>query len=227
MYIYGKNVVKEALENDLKVKRCFMLRDFSDKAITNLLSNKKVETRIGDKRKLDELTRRGSHQGIVLEVEDYKYKDISVIEDGLVVMLDHIEDPHNFGAIIRTCEAAGVKNIIIPKDRSVSVNGTVTKVSAGTVNSVNIIQVTNLVNTIKELKKKGFWCVGTDMIGDNYNNIDYKGNTIIVIGNEGKGLSRLVLENCDFVASIPMNGTVNSLNASVAAGIVIFEAIRK
>jgi len=142
------------------------------------------------------------------------------------VMLDHLEDPHNFGAIIRTCEAAGVKSIIIPKDRSVRVNATVTKVSVGTIENVNIAMVSNLVNTLKELKDKGYWVIGTDMDGTDYKDIDYSGKIVIVIGSEGKGLSRLVEENCDFIASIPMKGTVNSLNASVAAALVIYEAVR-
>ena len=138
-----------------------------------------------------------------------------------------MEDPHNLGAIIRTCEAAGVNGIIIPKDRSVEVNSTVIKVSAGAIENMNICMVTNLNQTIKELKAKGFWIVGTDMKGENYTKIDYNGKTAIVIGNEGSGMSKLIEENCDFVATIPMKGKINSLNASVAAGIVIFEAMRQ
>ena len=147
--------------------------------------------------------------------------------NGFIVMLDHLEDPHNFGAIIRTCEAAGVDGIIIPKDRSVDVNGTVMKTSVGTLDNMKIVSVTNLVNTIEYLKKKGYWVTSTDMEGTCYNKIDYKGSCLIVIGSEGNGVSRLVKENSDFVASIPMKGKVNSLNASVAAGIVIFEAARQ
>jgi 23S rRNA (guanosine2251-2'-O)-methyltransferase len=151
---------------------------------------------------------------------------LEVIMD-LLSYLDHIEDPHNFGAIIRTAEAAGVDAIIIPKDRSVDVNSTVMKTSAGALENMKVVQVTNLTNTIKELKQKGYWFVATDMEGTDYDKVDYKGNIAIVIGNEGSGISRLVKENCDFVATIPMTGSINSLNASVAAGIILFEALKQ
>ena len=181
-----------------------------------------------EKRDLDKFVD-GNHQGIILEIEDYKYCDVDeLIEDNnIIVMLDHLEDPHNLGAIIRTCEAAGVSGIIIPKDRSVSVNSTVMKVSAGALELVKIAQVTNLSQTVSYLKKQGYWIVGTDMQGTKYNEIDYSGKTVIVIGNEGKGMSDIITKNCDFIASIPMRGNINSLNASVAAGIIIFEAIKE
>ena len=171
----------------------------------------------------------GLHQGIVLEVEDYKYATLDDIIDGkdnLIVMLDHIEDPHNFGAIIRSCEAAGVNGIIIPNVRSVSVNSTVMKTSVGTAEKMKIVQVTNLNSTIKILKDNGYWIFGTDMVGQDYTKLDYRGKTCIICGNEGDGMSKLVKENCDFIASIPMKGEVNSLNASVATAIIIFEAIK-
>ena len=164
-----------------------------------------------------------------MSVPDYEYcqlDDLIVKEDPLLVILDHVEDPHNLGAIIRTCEAAGVDGIILPKNRSVEVNATVMKTSAGALEYVKIAQVTNIAQTMKELKRKGFWIVGTDMDGMNYSDIDYKGKMALVIGNEGKGMSRIVKENCDFIASIPMIGKINSLNASVAAGIMIYEAVR-
>jgi len=142
----------------------------------------------------------------------------------LIVLLDHLEDPHNLGAIIRTCEAAGIKGIIIPKDRSVSVNSTVMKVSVGALENVSIAQVTNIGRTIRELKKKGFWIIGTDLDGTNFEEMDYQGKIALVIGNEGKGLSKLVKSECDFIAKIPMFGKINSLNASVAAGIIIYKA---
>ena len=169
------------------------------------------------------------HQGIILKVEDYKYASLDDIikEDALIVILDHLEDPHNFGAIIRTCEAAGVDGIIIPFDRQVEVNPTVIKTSVGTTENMKIVRVTNLVNTIKLLKDKGFWIFGTDMDGTDYKSLDYKGKTAIICGNEGSGMSRLVKDNCDFIASIKMRGKVNSLNASVATGIIIFEAIKQ
>ena len=137
-------------------------------------------------------------------------------------MLDSIEDPHNFGAIIRTCECAGVNYIIIPKNRSVSVNSTVYKTSAGALSKVKIVEVTNLNNTISKLKSLGYWIYGADMNGKDYKTIDFSGKTCLVIGNEGHGLKKLVSDSCDEIVSIPMKGKLNSLNASVAAGILIF-----
>ena len=146
----------------------------------------------------------------------------------VVVILDHIEDPHNFGAIIRTCEAAGIKSIIIPSDRQVQVNATVMKTSAGTLESVNIIRVVNINNAIEELQKNGFWVVGTSLSdrSQDYRQIDYSGKIALVVGNEGNGISDLVSKKCDFIAKIPMYGTTNSLNVSVATGIMIYEIIR-
>ena len=138
-------------------------------------------------------------------------------------MLDHLEDPHNFGAIIRTCAAAGVTSIIIPKDRSVKVTDVVIKTSVGTINYVKIIMVNNLVDAIKRLKKLGYFIYSADMHGDNYRTIDYSGKRVLVIGNEGKGISSLVKENSDFLVTIPINEKVESLNASVAAGILIYQ----
>ena len=180
------------------------------------------------KKEMDRLCS-GVHQGIILDIPDFSYYDFKrfLNEDvANVVILDHIEDPHNFGAIIRTVEAAGITGIIIPKDRSVEVNGTTVKTSAGAVNNVKIAMVTNLAYAMKELKDNGFWIVGTDMEGIDYDKIDYKGNTCIICGNEGNGMSRLVTDNCDFIATIKMLGEVNSLNASVATGIVLFEAVK-
>lgn len=143
-----------------------------------------------------------------------------------MVVLDHLEDPHNLGAIIRTCEAAGITGIIIPKDRSVEVNSTVMKTSAGAVENVKIAQVVNIANVLDELKENGFWVVGTKMESDtDYRDIDYTGKVALVIGNEGNGMSNLVSKKCDYIAKIPMYGKVNSLNASVAAGIMIYEMI--
>ena len=225
MYVFGKNVVCSLLDDGTKIKKAYVYKDFRDREITNSLN---CPIKYVDKEYLDRLVD-GLHQGIVVEIDDYEYYDIDDIikDNGFIVMLDHLEDPHNFGAIIRTCEAAGVDGIIIPKDRSVDVNGTVMKTSVGTLDNMKIVSVTNLVNTMEYLKKKGYWITSTDMEGTDYNKIDYKGSCCIVIGSEGNGVSRLVLENSDFIASIPMKGKVNSLNASVAAGIVIFEAARQ
>lgn len=221
MLVYGKNVLKDIIEHKTKVKKAYVYKNFEDKELINKLNTNVIYK---EKYELDKLVD-GLHQGVVLEIEDYKYYDIDSMGDK-IVMLDHIEDPHNLGAIIRTCEAAGIDSIILPKDRSVLINGTVMKTSAGTLNRVKICQVTNLVNSINYLKKKGYWIIGTDMQGTDYKEIDYSGKIVIIIGNEGKGISKLVEENCDFIASIKMNGEVNSLNASVAAGIIIFESVR-
>lgn len=228
MYICGKNVAKEYLNGNNKIKKIFLNNNFNDNEIIDLIKSKKIKIDYVDKRVLDNKTME-NHQGIILEVDDFEYSNLNILlnkENPLVVMLDHIQDPHNFGAIIRTCEAAGVDAIIIPKDRSVSVNGTVIRTSVGASKHVPIIRVTNLVNTIKELKKEGFWFFGTDMNGTNYSKLDYKGKTCLIIGNEGDGMSKLVKENCDFIASIPMIGKINSLNASVATGIIVYEAVR-
>ena len=219
MYIYGKNVAKDIKQ---KIEKVYVVNNFKEK---QLLNNIKAPIVYVDKTKLDKMVG-GLHQGIVMKIADYEYKDISELNSDIIVILDHLEDPHNLGAIIRTCEAAGITDIIIPKDRSVSINSTVMKTSAGCLDRVNICQVTNLVQSINYLKKKGYWIIGTDMIGTDYKNINYSGKIVIIIGNEGRGMSRIVKESCDFVASIPMKGKVNSLNASVAAAIILFETRR-
>ena len=229
MYIYGKNVALEYLSSNKKIYKAFIQNNFNDFDIINKLNKKNIKYTTLSKIDMDKKVS-GLHQGIILEVEDYKYVDLNDIisdDDSLIVMLDHIEDPHNFGAIIRSCEAAGVDGIIIPNDRSVLVNATVIKTSVGTVEKSKIVKVTNLNNTIKILKDKGYWIYGTDMNGEDYTKLDYKGKTCIICGNEGSGMSKLVRENCDFIASIPMKGEVNSLNASVATAIVLFEAIKQ
>ena len=225
MYIYGKNAVTEALNKE-KIREAFLYKNFTDKDILNKLMVKNIKINYKGKKELDKLVK-GNHQGVILKVDDYQYSSLNeIIESDVIVMLDHLEDPHNFGAIIRTCEAAGVKSIIIPKDRAVKVTSAVIKVSVGAIENVKIAMVNNLVNTIKKLKKEGYWIIGTDMQGTDFKDIDYSGKIVIIIGSEGNGLSRLVAENCDFIVSIPMRGKVNSLNASVAAALVIYEAVR-
>ena len=229
MYIYGKNVVKDSILNKEKINKAIVYENFNDEEILNGLKSLHIPIRYAKKYELDKIVD-GLHQGVIISVPDFEYNSIDEFinkDNSFVVILDHLEDPHNLGAIIRTCEAAGVDGIIIPKDRSVEVNPTVIKVSTGAINNMKIARVTNLVNTIRELKDKGFWIVGTDMNGVRYDQIDYSGKIAIVIGNEGSGMSHLVKENCDFIASIPMLGTTNSLNASVATGIMVYEAVRK
>jgi 23S rRNA (guanosine2251-2'-O)-methyltransferase len=172
----------------------------------------------------------GITQGVALDIEEFKYHDLDELVDdkdaNFVVMLDSVEDPHNFGAIIRTCECAGVNYIIIPKKRSVSVNSTVYKTSAGALNNTKIIEVVNLTNTITKLKDLGYWVYGAEAGSADYKSIDYSGKTCLVIGSEGHGLKQIVASSCDQIISLPMRGKVNSLNASVAAGILIYEILK-
>ena len=201
--------------------------NFDDEMIISLIEKNKLNVQIKSKREIDDLCN-GVHQGIILDIPDYQYKTITdVLDQEVIVLLDHLEDPHNLGAIIRTCEAAGIKAVVIPKDRQVQINSTVMKTSVGTLDNVDIVSVSNLNQTIKVLKDNGFWIVGTALENSqDYRTIDYSGKIALVIGNEGKGISDLVAKNCDFLAKIPMYGETNSLNASVAAGIMIYEIIR-
>jgi len=228
MLVYGRNVAMEYLKKVEKVKKIYLQVGFHDENLILLIEKSKIPVIYRDKRELDQLAN-GVHQGIILDVVDFSYTDYhDFIEsnDSFVIILDHLEDPHNLGAIIRTSEAAGVNGIIIPKDRGVTVNSTVIKTSTGAIDNIPISMVTNLKQTIDDLKKNGFWVVGTDMDNStDYREIDYSGKIALVIGNEGNGMSRVIRESCDFIARIPMYGKVNSLNASVAAGIMIYEVI--
>lgn len=230
MLVYGKNVAEEYLKKNEKVRKIYLQDNFSDENLKFLIEKSKIPVILRRKIELDQLAN-NLHQGIILDVADFSYCDLHDFldkEDCFLVLLDHLEDPHNFGAIIRTSEAAGVDGIVIPKDRSVSVNGTVIKTSAGASENMSISMVTNLNQTIKELKENGFWIVGTDMENStDYREIDYSGKIALVIGNEGSGMSRMIRNSCDFIAKIPMYGKINSLNASVAAGIMIYEVVRQ
>ena len=231
MKIYGKNVALEALKENKKVHKIYLSNKFKDEEILSLIERKKISTKVLDNRELDKMCK-GLHQGIILEVEDIKTYSFDEIipnittEYPLVVILDHLEDPHNLGAIVRSSEAFGVDAIIVPNDRSVQITSTVVKTSVGTIEKVKIVNVPNVNNAIRKLKDLGYWIVGTDMEGTNYTEIDYKTKIGLVIGNEGKGISKVTADNCDFIAKIPMKGTVNSLNASVACGIFLSEINR-
>ena len=225
MLIYGKNVAKEKINSKEKINKIYLADIFNDKEIFDLIKKNGIKYTIVPNKVLDSKVD-GLHQGIVVEVDDvdtYDFDYISKInkKNPLVVMLDHLEDPHNFGAIIRTCEALGIDAIIIPNDRSVVINGTVVKTSAGAIYNMPIVRVSNLTATIKKLKDIGYWIVGTDMDGEDYTKIDYNSPICLVIGNEGHGMSKIVKDNCDYIAKIPMVGKINSLNASVSAGIVL------
>lgn len=219
MRVCGKNVFNEL--DYKKIRKVIISNNFKDNEIMNKIKSNKLKYIVTDAKVMDKMM--PHNQGLIIEIDDYEYASLSsIVDDSLVVMLDHLEDPHNFGAIIRTCEARGVKNIIIPKDRGVIVNETVMKTSAGALNHVNIIMVTNLVNTINELKSRGYFVYGAEANGQNYREVNYADKVLLVIGSEGNGLSRLVVNNCDEIISIPMQGIINSLNASVAASILLY-----
>lgn len=232
MIVYGKNVARELLENDQKITKAYIYDKFDDKKTINLLRKQNVTLEFCSKKELDTIAK-GKHQGIILSIPDYDFVPLeelleNVIDKSFIILLDHLEDPHNLGAIIRTCEAAGVDGVIIPKNRSVGINSTVMKVSAGALSNIKVCSITNLSNAIKKLKDKGFWIIGTEMdASHSYMDIDYNMPICLIIGNEGFGMSRIVSEACDYTVSIPMHGKINSLNASVAAGIIIYGVLEK
>ncbi len=228
MLVYGRNVAKEILKKNKKVQKVILQYGFDDNFINSTIEKRNLKPNYVSKSEIDHLVD-GLHQGIILTVPDYEYFKLDdILNEQVVVILDHLEDPHNVGAIIRTCEAAGIKSVIIPKDRQASINATVMKTSVGTVEDVQVVRVTNLVNAINLLKEKGFWIIGTTLTDRSvdYRKIDYSGKIALIIGNEGSGISNIVEKNCDYLAKIPMFGTTNSLNASVAAGIMIYEVVR-
>ncbi len=221
MKIYGKNVL--FMTNPKEIKKVYLSKSRKDKDVFDYLIQNKIHYVLTENSILDCMTHE-NHQGIILDVEDFNYADLKEVLDGaFLLILDHLEDPHNFGAIIRTAEAAGVDGIIIPKDRSVSVNATVMKTSVGTLNKMKIVKVTNLVETVKKLQKNNFFVYGADMVGSDIRQCSFASKKVLVIGNEGKGISDLLKKNCDEMVSIPMKGEVNSLNASVAGAILIFK----
>ena len=230
MLVYGRNVVNEILNGKTKIYKVFLDNNYKDEDILNKIDKRGLKKFHIDKSKLDKMCGNSTNQGIAMDIEEYNYYDIKTIEEddksNFVVMLDSIEDPHNFGAIIRTCECAGVDYIIIPKNRSVSVNSTVYKTSSGALSNMKIVEVSNLHNTIKKLKDLGFWVYGSDAKGKDYRSIDFDGKTCLIIGSEGHGLKQIVSNSCDEIISLPMKGKINSLNASVAAGIFIYEIMK-
>ena len=225
-YIYGKNVVKNRLKTkDIKL---LYVENNKHQRLVEEAKKKNIEVTFVSKKRLDKLSDNNLHQGLVAKVAEFEYSQLSdIIKDKpypLIVLLDGVEDPHNFGAIIRTCEAVGVDGIIILNKRSVKVNPTVIKTSVGAIDNMQIVEVNNLSRAIKELKDKGYWIVGTDFKNSqDYRRIDYKMPTVLIVGSEGKGMSRLVRESCDFIAEIPMIGKVNSLNVSVATAVMLYE----
>ena len=231
MLVYGRNVAERIFSDEklLKKVRKLKIEEKYYLKIKNLLGEfPKSKIKLVQKSKIDNLTK-DNHQGIIIDMEDYQYTPLNKIldrGDDKILILDHILDPHNFGAIIRTAVASGFNAIIIPNDRLVLVNSTVVKTSVGAVFDIDIVLVTNLNNTIKILKDNGFWIYGTVMSGEDYREVDYNGKVCLIIGNEEKGMSKLVKESCDFLITIPISPKIDSLNASVAAGILIYEVVR-
>ena len=236
--VEGRNAVLEAFRSGRVVDKLFVLERCEDGPVRTILREaKKHDTmvRFVKKERLDQMSETGKHQGVIAVTAAYDYAEVDDIlnkarekgEAPFVVLLDNIEDPHNLGAIIRTANLAGAHGVIIPKNRAVGLTATVARTSAGALNYTPVARVTNIARTIEELKKEGLWFVCADMGGTSMYQLDLKGPIGLVIGNEGEGVSHMVKEKCDFVASIPMKGDIDSLNASVAAGVLAYEIVRQ
>lgn len=236
--IEGRNAVIEAFRSGKTIDKLFILDGCQDGPILTIKREaRKADTQIRyvDKDRLDQLSETGKHQGVIAYMAAYEYSEMDEIfelaqkkgEQPFVILLDNIEDPHNLGAIIRTANQAGAHGVIIPKNRAVGLTATVAKSSAGALNYTPVVKVTNLAKTIEELKDKGLWFVCADMDGTVMYDLDLKGPIGLVIGSEGDGVGRLVKEKCDMVAAIPMKGDIDSLNASVAAGVLSYEIVRQ
>ena len=236
--IEGRNAVLEAFRSGRTIDKLFVLEGCKDGPVQSILREaKKHDTIINyvAKERLDQMSETGKHQGVIAYAAAYEYAEVEDIlqkardkgEAPFIFLLDNIEDPHNLGAIIRTANLAGAHGVIIPKNRAVGLTATVAKASAGALNYTPVAKVTNLGQTIEELKKEGLWFVCADMDGTQMYQLDLRGPIGLVIGNEGSGVGRLVKEKCDFVASIPMRGDIDSLNASVAAGVLAYEIVRQ
>ena len=237
-YIEGRNPVIEAFRSGKVIDKLYILDGCNDGPIMTIKREaKKKDTFIKyvSRERLDMMSETGMHQGVIAYTAAYEYSELEDIfalaeskgEPPFVYILDNIEDPHNLGAIIRTANLSGAHGVIIPKNRAVGLTSTVARTSAGTLNYTPVVRVTNITKTIEELKKKGMWFVCADMGGDTMYDLNLTGSIGLVIGNEGDGVSRLVKEACDYVASIPMKGDIDSLNASVAAGVLGFEIVRQ
>lgn len=236
--IEGRNAVLEAFRSGRCVDKLFILDGCQDGPVRTIAREaRKKDTIINyvSKERLDQLSETRAHQGVIAQVAAYEYFTVEEIlekaeekgEPPFLVLLDNVEDPHNLGAIIRTANLAGAHGVIIPKRRSVGLTSTVAKTSAGALNYTPVAKVTNLVRTIEELKEKGIWFVCADMGGESMYRLNLTGPIGMIVGNEGEGVSRLVREACDFTASIPMKGDIDSLNASVAAGVLAYEIVRQ
>lgn len=236
--IEGRNAVIEALRSEKPVDKLYILDGCQDgpvMSIKRMAKNKDIFVKYVAKERLDQMSDTGHHQGVIAMAAAYEYAEVEDIlqkakdkgEAPFIFILDNIEDPHNLGAIIRTANLAGAHGVIIPKNRAVGLTATVARTSAGALNYTPVARVTNISKTIEELKKEGLWFVCADMGGETMYKLNLTGPIGLVIGNEGEGVSRLVREKCDFVASIPMKGDIDSLNASVAAGVLAYEIVRQ
>lgn len=236
--IEGRNAVMEAFRAGKPIDKIFVLDGCQDGPVTSIkreAKKKDVMIKYVTKERLDQISETGKHQGVIAYAAAYEYAELEDIfakaaekeEDPFIIILDNIEDPHNLGAIIRTANLAGAHGVIIPKNRAVGLTATVARTSAGALNFTPVVKVTNITQTIRELKDRGLWFVCADMGGTEMYKLNLKGPIGLVIGNEGDGVSRLVKENCDMIASIPMKGDIDSLNASVAAGVLAYEIVRQ
>lgn len=238
LMVEGRNAVIEAFRSGKPVDKLFVLDGCQDGPVRTIIREaKKHDTIINfvTKERLDQISETKKHQGVIAYAAAYEYSEVEDMlelakkkgEDPFLILLDNIEDPHNLGAIIRTANLAGAHGVIIPKRRAVGLTATVAKTSAGALNYTPVAKVTNLAKTMEELKEKGLWFVCADMGGESMYRLNLTGLIGMVIGNEGDGVSRLVKEKCDFIASIPMKGDIDSLNASVAAGVLAYEIVRQ
>ena len=236
--IEGRNAVLEAFRSGKCVDKLFVLDGCHDGPVNSIMREaRKKDTLVQyvSKERLNQLSQTGTHQGVIAVVAAYEYSTVEDIlqkakdkgEDTFILLLDGIEDPHNLGAIIRTANLAGARGVIIPRRRAVGLTATVARTSAGALNYTPVAKVANLTKTMEVLKKEGMWFVCADMDGQKMYQLNLRGPIGVVIGNEGEGVSRLVKEKCDFVASIPMKGDIDSLNASVAAGVLSYEVVRQ
>jgi 23S rRNA (guanosine2251-2'-O)-methyltransferase len=238
-YIIGRNAVMEALKSGRDFHKMWIAKGVNKGQIHKLLTlanEKKVNIQVVPQIKMDQMADNGVHQGVIAQVAAYDYAEVDDLftlaekrgEAPFIILLDELEDPHNLGSIIRTADAVGAHGIIIPKRRSVGLTATVAKSSTGAIEYIPVVRVTNMVQTMEELKKRGIWFVGTDAQGsDDYRTMDGQMPLGLVIGSEGKGMSRLVSETCDFLVQLPMIGKVTSLNASVAASLLMYEVYRQ
>lgn len=224
--VFGKQMARQVLRENKSVKKLYLQN--ANPELEDLARRAGIPVIQVDRRRMTKLTGSENHQGVAVEIEPYKTVPLQELIDhkkgsyGFLIMLDEIEDPHNLGAVLRTADAVNVDGVIFKKTHNASLTSTVAKVSAGAIDTVKCCAVTNLTRTAQELKKQGYWIVGADMDGVDYRSLNYDFNTVLIIGNEGKGISRLLQEQCDYVVSLPMRGTIQSLNASVSAGILMY-----